>query len=73
VTGEARRDPVGATSEGDTTDGFVSIRRLKQLVLSRCTEDDPLRAVVLAEKDQLTPAEFLAKMEVWCVLLNRSS
>jgi len=73
VTGERRRDPIVVSRGRDTTDGFVSIRGLKQLVLSRCTEDDPLRAVILAEKDILRPAEFLAKMEVWCVLLNRSS
>jgi hypothetical protein len=44
---------------------------LKDLVLARFPEDHPLRAVILAEKDVLTPVEFLAKMEVWVVLLNR--
>jgi hypothetical protein len=49
----------------------LSIRDLKDLVLARFPEDHPLRAVILAEKDVLTPAELLAKMEVWAVLLNR--
>lgn len=49
----------------------LSIRDLKDLVLARFPEDHPLRAVILAEKDVLTPVEFLAKMEVWVVLLNR--
>ena len=49
----------------------VSIRGLKDFVLARFPEDHPLRAVILAEKDVLTPAELLPKMEVWAVLLNR--
>ncbi len=72
MTGEGR-DPAGTFRRADTSDGFLSIRDLKKLVLARCGEDDPLRAVILAEKDILTPAEFVAKMEVWVVLLNRSS
>ncbi len=45
------------------------MRRLKELVLARFPEDHPLRQVILAEKDLLTQSEFLAKMEVWAVLL----
>ncbi len=52
-------------------EGAVSIRDLKDLVVGRFPEDHPLRAVILAEKETLTPAEFLAKMEVWVVLLSR--
>src|SRR5713101_7073774 len=54
-----------------TWEGVLSIRDLKDLVLARFPEDHPLRQVILAEKDLLTPTEFLAKMEVWSVLLNR--
>ncbi len=43
---------------------------LKELVLSRFPEGHPLRDVILAEKDHLTTQEFLAKMEVWGVLLR---
>ncbi len=49
----------------------LSIRGLKDLVLAQFPEAHPLREVILAEKDRLTPAEFLAKMEVWVVLLSR--
>lgn len=49
----------------------LSIRPLKDLVLSEFPEDHPLREVILAEKDFLEAAEFLSKMEVWSVLLNR--
>jgi hypothetical protein len=49
----------------------LSIRSLKDLAIALFPEDHPLREVILAEKDVLTPVEFLAKMEVWTVLLNR--
>jgi hypothetical protein len=49
----------------------LSIRGLKEFVMARFPEEHPLRAVILAERDLLTPAELLAKMEVWSVLLNR--
>jgi len=49
----------------------VSTEGLRQLVLARFPEDHPLRDVILAEKDVLTSDEFLAKMPVWLVLLNR--
>ena len=48
----------------------VSTRSLKEFVLSRFAENDPLRQVILAERDSLTVAEFLAKLETWLVLLN---
>ncbi len=50
---------------------MVSIRGLKDLVAARFPEDHPLRVVILAEKEILTPVEFLAKMEVWTILLSR--
>lgn len=51
----------------------VSIRSLKDLVLSQFQGNHPLREVILAEKDELPPSEFLAKMDVWLVLLNRQA
>ncbi len=50
---------------------LVSTEGLKQMVLARFPEDHPLRQVILAERDVLTSEEFLAKMPVWLVLLNR--
>lgn len=52
---------------------LVSIRPLKDLVMARFPEDHLLRAVLLAERDFLSPAEFLAKLETWSVLLNRKA
>jgi len=49
----------------------IGIRLLKELVVSAFPEDHPLRTVILAEKDDLPASEFLAKMNVWLVLLNR--
>ena len=48
----------------------VSTRRLKEFVLNRFADHHPLRQVILAERDALTVAEFLAKLETWLVLLN---
>ena len=52
---------------------FVSIRPLKDLVLARFPEGHPLREVILAERDALSPNEFVAKLETWAFLLNRKS
>jgi hypothetical protein len=43
----------------------VSLKPLKELVLSDLPQRDLLRDVVLSERDELTPQEFLAKLEVW--------
>jgi len=48
----------------------VSTRRLKEFVLNQFADDHPLRQVILAERDSLTIAEFLAKLATWLVLLN---
>jgi hypothetical protein len=48
----------------------VSIRGLKNFVLREMLEDHALRSVILAEKDELQVAEFIAKLEIWSVLLS---
>jgi hypothetical protein len=63
--------PPGAPAPTTSTGKALSIRSLKDFVIARFPEDHPLRAVILAERDVLTPAEFLAKMVVWTVLLSR--
>jgi len=68
---EGRADPAGESRRGVAVPDSLSIRGLKELVLAQFPEGHPLREVILAEKDRLTPAEFLAKMEVWVVLLSR--
>ncbi len=63
----------GTQKEGSFNDPghLVPIGSLKELVLSRFPEGHPLRDVILAERDYLAPGEFLAKMEIWGVLLRR--
>jgi len=47
----------------------LSLAGLKEFALT-LPERSPLRAVLLGERDTLTPEEFLAKSEVWTVLLS---
>ncbi|MBI3859498.1 MAG: hypothetical protein HY296_04575 [Thaumarchaeota archaeon] len=47
---------------------MVSLRPLKELVLSDLPQRDVLRDVILSERDELTPQEFLAKLEVWLAI-----
>ncbi len=49
----------------------VSIGGLKELVLARFPEDHPLRDVILAERDNMTGPEVVAKLETWLLLLSR--
>jgi hypothetical protein len=71
LTVEGRGDLGGASRRPQDFSGSLSIRALKEFVFAQFPEGHPLREVVLAERDRLTPAEFLAKMEVWIVLLSR--
>jgi len=64
-------DPKAAERKPSRPAADIGIRPLKELVLSAFPEDHPLRTVILAEKDDLPPSEFLAKLNVWLVLLNR--
>ncbi len=61
-----------ATKDGRADDSMrlLPVGSLKELVLSRFPEGHPLRDVILAEKDHLTPQEFLAKVDIWAVLLR---
>lgn len=53
--------------------GIIPTRAIKSFVLSRLPPDHPLRQVILAEKENLTREEFVAKMEVWLILLSQKS
>jgi len=47
----------------------VNILGLKRFANESLPGNSPLRNVLLSEKDQLTPKDFLAKMDVWMRLL----
>jgi hypothetical protein len=49
---------------------MIDIQRLKGFVVENLSSTSRLRAVLLSERDQLTAADFLAKMDVWVRLLN---
>jgi hypothetical protein len=49
---------------------MFNIRKLKDVALSKLPANDPLRTILLAEKENLTPEEFFAKMEIWLTLLD---
>ena len=48
----------------------VNMHGLKRFARESLSGNSPLKGVLLSEKDQLAPNEFLAKMEVWITLLN---
>ena len=69
--------PVTVTRNRDTGSGAeptrpegIALRPLKELVRSAFPVEHPLRAVILAEKDIVTPLEFLSKMEIWTTLVS---
>jgi len=49
---------------------MIDIRRLKRFAVENLPSYSPLRIVLLSERNQLTPMDFLAKMDVWMMLLN---
>ncbi len=51
----------------------VRIDGLKEFARARLPPDHSLRDALLAEADILTPQEFLAKLQVWCVLVSRTA
>jgi len=64
---------IGGRRGEKTGQGMVSIRPLKDLVVSEFPETDPLRTAILADRDVLKVEEFLSKLEVWFTLVNRRS
>ncbi len=49
---------------------MIDIRRLKRYAVENLPNYSRLRIVLLSERDQLTAMDFLAKMDVWMMLLN---
>jgi hypothetical protein len=50
---------------------IVNLRSLKQFATENLRENSVLREVLFAEKDEMSPTEFLAKMQTWLFLLRR--
>jgi hypothetical protein len=51
----------------------VNIYLLKAFAAKRLPESSLLREVLLTEKDQLDPVEFLARLNVWLKILERET
>jgi hypothetical protein len=51
----------------------VSTSGMRSFVLEKLPKESVLREVILSEKEELTPEEFIAKMEIWLVLLNQEN
>lgn len=49
----------------------MNISSLKQFALENLRERSVLREVLLSEKDEMLPVEFIAKMQTWLFLLRR--
>jgi hypothetical protein len=48
----------------------LNMRDLKRFAGEKLSSKPLLREIILSEKDQLEPSEFLAKMEVWLRLFS---
>lgn len=51
----------------------VCIKPLKEFALEKLPQNSALREVLLSEKDDLTVDGYLAKLNIWLMLLRRSS
>jgi hypothetical protein len=49
----------------------IEVNNLKQLALANLPAASSLRDLILAEKPQLEPQEFLAKLDLWLKLLSK--
>jgi hypothetical protein len=52
-------------------DARLNTARLRRFALEKLPKESVLRQVVLAEKEELTPEEFVARIEIWFRLLNQ--
>jgi hypothetical protein len=53
------------TSKSEAPASTVNIGRLKQWVLQSLPRESKLRELILSEKEILTVAEFVVKLETW--------
>jgi hypothetical protein len=62
----AKKGPVSDSNESQrVTDGWVNISRLKIWAYSGLRHDSRLRSILLAEPEDMTAGEFLAKSSTW--------
>ena len=62
----AKKGPVSDSNESQrVADGWVNISRLKIWAYSGLRHDSGLRSILLAEPEDMTAGEFLAKSSTW--------
>jgi len=49
----------------------INLEPLKRFALEKLGRESALRDILLQEKDEVSPAEFLIKLEIWLALLRR--
>jgi hypothetical protein len=54
-------------------DKLVDIRRLKQWANTNLQKHPKLREIILLDQDQLTPEQYLTKLDIWLKLYNIES
>ena len=52
------------------SDKLVDIRRLKELANTNLRKHPKLREIILLDQDQLTPEQYLTKLDIWLKLYN---
>ncbi len=52
-------------------DARINTASLRRFALEKLPKESVLRQVILAEKEELTPEEFIARIEIWSRLLNQ--
>jgi len=51
---------------------ILDMKRLKRFATERLGRHSALREVLLGEKDEISPADFLARLPLWLALLRHS-
>ncbi|MDI6819862.1 MAG: hypothetical protein QMC89_03040 [Candidatus Hodarchaeaceae archaeon] len=51
----------------------MNLKPLKKFALERLPKESSLREVILAESDEITTQDFLAKVDVWLKLAESES
>lgn len=69
----ANRALPSSNTRGEPPPDAVAFGAVREFARARLPPGHPLRDVLLAEADVLTPEEFLVKLEVWCVLVSRKA
>lgn len=61
-----------AKHRGCRSTARVCVKALKQFALEKLPEDSPLRAVLIAEDDEMAPSEFIGAARTWLTLLRHT-